>query len=181
MGLWSELREAHSGGPFDRLFKTRDPTSPYCSHQHHSQYRAALAYQEAIFGQFWPPTLVTHPATLKITSHISDTPIFSNPSTKNPDKNPLYNSLNCSWGFLSGEFCYGVFSLEGLARGGFCPFPFCQNTSVTTELNITLNFRFHMYDNKISKFDVTGSWPPPSVTNCHTSDPLMNPFPQLQP
>ena len=38
--------------------------------------------------------------------------------------------LNCSRGFLSGGF---VFCLEGFVLVGFCPFPFCQNTSVTTE------------------------------------------------
>src|SRR6218665_3211126 len=38
--------------------------------------------------------------------HTSRTPpIFSRPSTKNPDKSPLYKfSLNCSQGFLSGGF-----------------------------------------------------------------------------
>src|SRR6218665_3059566 len=32
-------------------------------------------------------------------------------------------------GVLSGGFCQGVFCLEGFVRGGFSPFPFCQNTS----------------------------------------------------
>src|SRR6218665_904491 len=51
------------------------------------------------------------------TSHISDPPpLFSRPSTKIPDKSPLYKfSLNCSRRFLSG----------GFVRVGFCPFPFC--------------------------------------------------------
>src|SRR6218665_3365844 len=50
--------------------------------------------------------------------------IFSRPSTKNPDKSPLYKfSLNCS------GVCQGVFCLEGFVRGGFYLFPFCQNTS----------------------------------------------------
>jgi len=32
---------------------------------------------------------------------------------------------------------------------------------------------FHMYDKFFYKRDVTCSWPPPPVTNCHTfSDPL---------
>src|SRR6218665_2828148 len=49
------------------------------------------------------------------TSHISDPPIFSRPSTKIPDKSPLYKFyLNCSRRFLSG----------GFVRVGFCPFPF---------------------------------------------------------
>src|SRR6218665_3923035 len=45
------------------------------------------------------------------TSHISDPPpIFSRPSTKIPDKSPLYKFyLNCSRRFLSGGFCPGWF------------------------------------------------------------------------
>src|SRR6218665_1253916 len=41
------------------------------------------------------------------------------------------------------------------------------------KLNITFNFRFHMYEFFL-KYDVTCSWAsPPSVTNCHTfSEPL---------
>src|SRR6218665_1354950 len=77
---------------------------------------------------------VTHPGTpTKKVRHTSRTPFpfFSRPITKNSDKNPLYKfSLNCSWGFFKGSL---LFSLEGFVRGGFCPFPFCQNTSFTTE------------------------------------------------
>ena len=56
---------------------------------------------------------VTHPGTpQKYVTHLRP-PIFSRPST-NPDKSPLYKfSLNCSRGFLSGEFC--------LLSGRFCP------------------------------------------------------------
>src|SRR6218665_1894201 len=57
--------------------------------------------------------------------------ISSRPSTKNPDKSPLYRfSLNCLRRFLSGGF---VFCLEGFVWGAFCPFPLCQNACVTTE------------------------------------------------
>src|SRR6218665_2160445 len=39
-----------------------------------------------------------------------DPPIFSRPSTKIPDKSPLYKFyLNCSRRFLSGGFCPGWF------------------------------------------------------------------------
>src|SRR6218665_184792 len=52
-----------------------------------------------------PSHFVTHPGTPESTSHISDPPIFSRPSTKIPDKGPLYKFyLNCSRRFLSGEF-----------------------------------------------------------------------------
>src|SRR6218665_146430 len=38
--------------------------------------------------------------------HTSGTPTFSRPSTKIPDKSPLYKFyLNCSMRFLSGGFC----------------------------------------------------------------------------
>src|SRR6218665_4217085 len=59
---------------------------------------------------FWPiltpspcHTFSHIPGPPESTSHISDPPIFSRPSTKNPDKRPLYKfSLNCSQRFLSG-------------------------------------------------------------------------------
>src|SRR6218665_2952195 len=50
----------------------------------------------------------THPKV----RHTSRTPlpIFSRPSTKIPDKSPLYKFyLNCSRRFLSGGFCQGWF------------------------------------------------------------------------
>src|SRR6218665_3492635 len=72
---------------------------------------------------FWPilPPLplshfVTHPGTPpKYVTHLGP-PIFSRPSTKNPDKSQLYKfSLNCSRGLLSGiDFCPGAF-----VRGSF--------------------------------------------------------------
>ena len=70
-------------------------------------------------ANFDPPspchTLSHIPRPPKIVRHTSWTPspIFSRPSTKSPDKSPLYKfSLNCSrgflsWGLLSGRFCPG--------------------------------------------------------------------------
>src|SRR6218665_3040766 len=120
---------------------------------------------------FYPLSLshfVTHSGTPKSTSHISDPPIFSRPSTKNPDKSPLYKfSLNCSRGF-----CQGVFCLEGIARGGFCPSPLpSEYICYNRKLKITLNFVFHMYDKKF--ISVTSHAPP--VTNCHTFSDLLPP------
>src|SRR6218665_3501860 len=118
-------------------------------------YGAVHKVRHAIFGQFLPPSplshFLTHPGTPKSTSHISDPPIFSWPSTKNPYKSPLYKfSLICSRGFLSGFFFRGVFCLEGFVQSGFCPFSLlseyiCYNRKV----NITLNFMFHMYDKNV--------------------------------
>src|SRR6218665_3375394 len=73
----------------------------------------------------------------KSTSHISNPPIFSRPSTKNPDKSPLYKFSQ----FFAGVFVQGVLS-GGLLSGIFCSgwffelfshSPFYQKTSVTTE------------------------------------------------
>src|SRR6218665_1584622 len=77
------------------------------------------------------------PPKVRHTSRTSS--IFSRPSTKNPDKSPLYKfSLNCSQGFLSG----------GFVRGGFCLFPLLSEyICYNRKLNIALNFMFHMYDN----------------------------------
>src|SRR6218665_469690 len=74
------------------------------------------------------------------------------------------------FGGLSGDFC-----LEGFVRGGLCPSPLLSEyIHYKKKLNITLNFRFHMYEIFLKKCDVTCSWTPsPPVTNCHTfSDPL---------
>src|SRR6218665_2257706 len=83
---------------------------------------------------FYPLSLshfVTHSGTPKSTSHISDPPIFSRPSTKNPDKSPLYKfSLNCSRGLLSG----------GLLSGRYCPGWF---------LSVPPSVRIHLLQQKV--------------------------------
>ena len=126
--------------------------------------------RHAIFGQFWPPSLLshfaTHPGTPQKVRHTSGTPRFL-VGLKIPDKSPLYKFyLNCSRRFLS----------EGFVRVGFCPFPFChaQYICYNRKLNITLNFMFHMYDNNLYKRDVTCSWHLPlsqTVTPSRTSSP----------
>src|SRR6218665_3710642 len=85
-----------------------------------------------------------HPSPCHILSHIpgfppkvrltSCPPIFSRPSTKTPDKNPLYKfSHNCSRGFLSCGFVRRYFVWKILSGVVFVCSPFCRNTSVTTE------------------------------------------------
>src|SRR6218665_443530 len=78
-----------------------------------------------------------------------------------------------SRGFLF-EGLSGVFCVEGFGRGGFCPSPLCQNTSITTENETSLSILGFICLNFFLKCDVTCSWTPfPPVTNCHTfSDPL---------
>src|SRR6218665_2546124 len=75
---------------------------------------SSIKYVTLFLANFEPPP----PVTLCHTSrdppkvrHTSRTPpIFSRPSTKNLDKNPLYKfSLNCSRGFLFGGFVRGSF------------------------------------------------------------------------
>src|SRR6218665_2199585 len=103
-------------------------------------------------------------------SHILDPTIFS--STCMHTHMSLQGVCVSSRGFLFGV-CLGVFCLEGFVRGGFCPSPFLSEyIHFNRKLNITFNFRFHMYGIFL-KFDVTCSWTtPPPVTNCHTfSDP----------
>src|SRR6218665_560270 len=108
-------------------------------------------YFLANFDPLPPPchTLSHIPGPPESTSHISNPQIFSRPSTKNPDKSPLYKfSFNCSQGFLSGSF----------VRGGFCSFPLLSEYNCyNRKLNITLNFMFQMYDKKNYKRDVTCS------------------------
>src|SRR6218665_3651177 len=86
--------------------------------------------RHAIFGQFQSPSpchTSSHiPRPPNSTSHISDPPIFSRPSTKNPDKSPLYKFyLNCSRGLLSGGFCQGSFVWKALSGVDFVRTPFC--------------------------------------------------------
>src|SRR6218665_802187 len=144
------------------------------------QFGAVHKVRHAIFGQFYPLPLshfVTHPGTTppKV-RHTSRTPRYLEDLVqKLGQKHPCTNSVS----IVHGGFYQGVFCLEGYVRGGFCPFPFCQNRRrrricYNRKLNITLNFMFRMYDKKIYKCDVTCSLPPPlsqTVTPSRTPSP----------
>ena len=144
-------------------------TNAKSSLQQLGQLGAVHKVRHAIFGQFLPPspchTVIPEPP--ESTSHISDPPIFRRPSTKNPEKSPLVQILSqlfvggLSEGLLSGRFCPGwLLSVPVLSEY------ICYNR----KLNITLNFMFHMYNkNKNMLF------PPPPVTNCHTSSDHLPP------
>src|SRR6218665_2530149 len=84
----------------------------------------SIKYITLFLANFDPLPLshfVTHPGTPQSTSHISDPPIFSRPSTKKPGQT-CTNSLSIVRGvFCPRVFCHGVFCLEGFVRGGFCP------------------------------------------------------------
>src|SRR6218665_2960925 len=69
----------------------------------------------------------------------------------------------------SRDFC-----LEGFVRGGFCPSPLLSEyIRSNRKLNITFNFRFHMYEIFL-KCDATCSWTPPP---CHKLSHLLGPPP----
>src|SRR6218665_1220577 len=98
--------------------------------------------------------------------HISGPPIFS-------------STCIHTYVFTGGVVLVCVGSCPGGFVRGFCPGWFLSVPVVSEyicynrNLNITFNFRFHMYENRIEKCDVTCPWTPPSVTNSHTfSDPL---------
>ena len=133
------------------------------------------AVHRSMSRYFWPILTPPPPVTLchtfrdppESTTHISDPPIFSRPSTKTPHNGPLYKFyLNCSRRFLSG----------GFVRVGFCPFPLLsQYICYNRKLNITLNFMFHIYDKNLYKRDVTCSWPPSPLSQ--TVTPSRTPSP----
>ena len=96
--------------------------------------RAVHKVCHPIFGRFLPPPPVTHPGTPKSASHISDPRFLVGLVQKTRTKTPCTNSLSivregfCPRGFVRGSFVWKV--LFGVV---FIHFPFCQNTSVTTE------------------------------------------------
>src|SRR6218665_2427137 len=77
-----------------------------------------------------------------------------------------------SRGFLFGGLS-GVFCLEGFVRGGFCPSSLLSEyIHYNKKLNITFNFRFHMYEICCKSVTSHALGPSSPVTNCHTfSDP----------
>src|SRR6218665_1869994 len=87
----------------------------------------SIKYVTLFLANFDPPspyhTLSHIPGPPKSMSHISDPPIFSRPSTKNPDKSPLYKfSQLFARAFVRGSFVWKV--LSGVV---FVRTPFCQN------------------------------------------------------
>ena len=84
------------------------------------------------FGQILTSSPVTHHGTPKA-GHTSLIPQFLVGLVQKSRKKPSVQILSQLFmGGLPGILA-GVFSLEGFVRGGFCAFPFCQNTSVTIE------------------------------------------------
>src|SRR6218665_3280409 len=97
----------------------------------------------------------------KSTSHISDPPpIFSRPSSKNPDKSPLYKfSLNCLQGVLSGSLLSGRFCL-----GWFLSFPLLSEYIDLLQQKVKHQFEFHVMIKIISVTSHALDLRPPSQT-----------------
>src|SRR6218665_217208 len=99
----------------------------------------SIKYVTLFLANFDPPPSVTLCHTSRDpppkVRHTNRTPpIFTRPSTKNPDKITLYKfSLNCLGGFCLGAFTRGCFVWKLLSGVIFVSTSFCQNTSVTTE------------------------------------------------
>src|SRR6218665_3498323 len=132
-----------------------------------------------IFGQFLPPSLlshfVTHPGTPPKVRHTSRTPRFLEGLVqKTRQKPPCTNSVS----IVCGGFCPGVLS-GGLLSGRFCLGWFLSLLVLSEyicyirKLNITLNFMFRMYDNFFHKCDVFLPFPSP----CHKLSHLIGPLP----
>ena len=103
---------------------------------------AVVNVRHAIFDQCWP---TPSPATLCHTSRTLR--IFG--STKNWTQSHCTKSLSMVRGVSVGGFCLGFFVWKVWSGVGFCPFPLLSEyVCYYGKLNITLNFRFHMYDNK---------------------------------
>src|SRR6218665_1581859 len=96
------------------------------------------------FANFCPPVTLCHTSRHpQKVPHTPPPPIFSRPSTKNPDKSPLYKfSLNCSRGFLFGSFVRGSFVWKVLSG-----VVFIRSPSVRIHLlrqKVKHHFKFHV-------------------------------------
>src|SRR6218665_3750195 len=86
----------------------------------------SIKYVTLFLANFDPLLLshfVTHPKTpQKYVTHLGPTPSFTRPSTKNPDKSPLYKFSILRWGFCPGSFARGSFVRKVLSGVAFHSF-----------------------------------------------------------
>src|SRR6218665_400911 len=99
-----------------------------------------------LFWDNFDPSSVTHPKTSqKYVTHLGPPPRFFLGPFKNNGQKPSVQILSVVRGGLVRGFCQGVLCLEG-----FCPFPLLlEYICYKRKLNITLNFKFHMYDKNL--------------------------------
>src|SRR6218665_3589783 len=92
------------------------------------------------------------PSLCHTLSHISGPPKVCHTSrTPNFSSTCIHTCLYRGFVLVRGDFCLGVclevFCLEGFVRGGFCPSSLLSEyIHYNRKLNITFNFRFHMYE-----------------------------------
>ena len=95
----------------------------------------SIKYVTLFLANFDPPPqshFVTHSGTpRKYVTHLGPPRFLVVQKTRT--KAPCTKYLSIVRGVFVPGVLFRVFSLEGFVRGGFCPFPFCQNTSITTE------------------------------------------------
>src|SRR6218665_2760465 len=138
----------------------------------------SIKYITLFLANFDPLTLshfVKHPGTPQSTSHISNPPIFSRPSTKKPGQKPPVQILSQLFAgfFVRGCFVMGSFVWKVLFGVVFVPFSLLSEY-ICYNRNITLSFMFHMYDKK--SISVTSHAPDPlplsqTVTPSRTPSP----------
>src|SRR6218665_976338 len=102
-------------------------------------------------------------------SHISDPPIFSSTC--------IHTCLYRGFVLVHGGFCSGGlsegFCLEGFVRGDFCLSTLLSEyIHYNRKLNITFNFRFHMYEIFFKSVTSHALGPPPP---CHKLSHLLGP------
>src|SRR6218665_3200290 len=95
----------------------------------------SIKYVTLFFPIFTTPVTLCHTSGTpqKYFTHLGPPRLFSRPSTKNPDKSPLYKFSQlfaefCPGGFVRGSLVWKV--LFGRVSVHSC---FCHNTSVTTD------------------------------------------------
>src|SRR6218665_1264726 len=98
----------------------------------------SIKYIMLFLANFYPlpPVTLRHTSRdppRKYVTHLGS-PFLEGLVQKTRTKALLYKfCLNCSRGFCPGGFARRSFVWKVLSGGGFCPFPLCQNTSVTSE------------------------------------------------
>src|SRR6218665_1376618 len=126
-----------------------------------------IKYVTLFWTNFTPPLshFVTHLGTPSSTSHVSNPPFLA--VQKPGQKSPVQNLSQLFAGvFVRGTFVMGFFVWKALSEVfDYSPLR-SEYVRYNIKLNITFNFRFHMYDKKCKS--VTSHDLPPLVTNCHT-------------
>src|SRR6218665_1821231 len=102
----------------------------------------SIKYVTLFRTNFDPPS-VTHLRTPKV-RHTPPNPPFFSSTYIHMSLQGLFVLVR--WSFCPGDFVW-VFCLEGFVWGGFCPSTLLSEyIRYNRKVNITFNFRFHMYE-----------------------------------